>query len=265
MKNILVPLGPSDNAKASLQYAADFASDFGANLFVMRSFSLKAKTGSLANIEQKVTENAKAYLTSVVKSIDSKGVDIKIVTYKGDVVSAIKNFDKELQLDLVMMAARSNDVHEEYYLGNTTGKIIKQTNAPTLVIPMGAMYKPAKRILVAFKSGVLKRNSILDPLRAMGQHFHAAMSLLLVKTPGYTDADLQINPGLMDLSQDVSITENTNTYHGVLEYFKEKDPEMLCVFRRKRGFFKKLWEKNHILKKEFYVPVPVLVLSVKKD
>jgi hypothetical protein len=40
---------------------------------------------------------------------------------------------------------------------------------------------------------------------------------------------------------------------------------LLCVFRRKRGFFKNLWEKNTIPKSEFYAPVPVLVLSVKKD
>jgi len=37
---------------------------------------------------------------------------------------------------------------------------------------------------------------------------------------------------------------------------------LLCVVRRKRGFFAKLWEKNSILKKDFHSStLPVLVLS----
>jgi len=35
---------------------------------------------------------------------------------------------------------------------------------------------------------------------------------------------------------------------------------MLCVVRRKRGFFTKKWEKNVILKKDFTSLIPVLVL-----
>jgi hypothetical protein len=38
---------------------------------------------------------------------------------------------------------------------------------------------------------------------------------------------------------------------------------MLCVFRRKRGFFKKLWEKNVILKQEFHTSIPLLILKGK--
>ena len=68
----------------------------------------------------------------------------------------------------------------------------------------------------------------------------------------------------MDISKNLTISENATTYLGVLEHFRTKQPDMLCVFRRKRGFFKKLWEKSTILKSEFFAPVPVLVLSVKK-
>ena len=48
-----------------------------------------------------------------------------------------------------------------------------------------------------------------------------------------------------------------------LGMIKEQDPDLLCVFRRKRGFFKKLWEKNVILKEEFNCDVPLLILRGK--
>jgi hypothetical protein len=87
----------------------------------------------------------------------------------------------------------------------------------------------------------------------------------LVKTPGYTDADLKISTALMDMSGQVNITQNATTYLGVLEHFRDQKPDLLCVFRRKRGFFNNLLEKSTILKSEFHVSIPVLVLSVKKD
>ena len=58
-------------------------------------------------------------------------------------------------------------------------------------------------------------------------------------------------------------TENATTFQAVLEHFQSNNPDILCVVRRKRGFFKKLWEKNVVLKKEFYISKPLLVLQAQ--
>ena len=91
------------------------------------------------------------------------------------------------------------------------------------------------------------------------------MNLLLVKTPGYDSDDLKVNTALMDLSLNLTLTENATTYQGVLEHFQSNQPDLLCVFRRKRGFFKKLWEKSTVSKADFFVKIPVLILRAKKD
>ena len=106
---------------------------------------------------------------------------------------------------------------------------------------------------------------MLHPLIEIMNKHNADVNLLLVKTPGYTEDDLQINTALLDVSRNLTISDNPTTYHGVLEHFQNKHPDMLCVFRRKRGFFKKLWEKSTVPKSEFFATIPVLVLSVKKD
>lgn len=264
MKNILVPIGTSPNSHETLQYAVDFAVEFSAQLYVMEVFNLKTGAGSLTNIAEKVVKNAQERLKGIVDKVDAKDVTIKIVTYNGGIVDSIKGINKELGIDLIILAPRSNDILEEMYLGPTSGKIIKRTDIPSLVVPKGTVFKPVKTIMTAFKSGILKRNRILDPLLVIKNKFGAKVNLLLVKTPGYTNEDLQVNTALMDISSQLIFSENPTTYLGVLEHFQAQQPDMLCVFRRKRGFFKKLWEKNNIAKSEFFVPVPVLVLSVKK-
>ncbi len=264
MKNILVPIGTSEQANETLQYAVDFAAAFSAQVFIMDVFSVRSGAGNLANIQEKVAQNNKERLKTVVEKVDAKGVEIKIATYNGELVDGLKEIDNELGIDLIVIAPRSNDIREELYLGNTSGSIIKQTEIPTLIVPRGSVFKPFKNILTAFKSGTLKRKRILRPLKAICKQFAAEVTMLLVKTPGYSDEDLKVHPALMDISTQLTITENPTTYLGVIEHFQSQHPDLLCVFRRKRGFFKKLWEKNTILKSEFFAPIPVLILSVMK-
>lgn len=265
MKNILVPIGTSSNAFETLQYAVDFASEFSSRIFVMDVFNVSSKAGSLANITEKVVENNRERLKEVIAKVNAKHIDIKIASYNGDIANGLNHIDKALGIDLIILAPRSHDIKEEFYLGYTSGKIIKQTNIPTLVVPRGTTFVPFKKILTAFKSGILKRKRILDPLIMLQNQFRSNINLLLVKTPGYSDDDLRVNTALMDISSQLTMTENATTYLGVTEHFLSKKPDLLCVFRRKRGFFKKLWEKSTILKAEFSSSVPVLILSVKKD
>lgn len=263
MKNILVPIGTSSNSHETLQYAVDFASEFGAKIFVMDVFSVAA-IASLANLTDKAVESSKDRIKEVIGKVDAKKVDIKMATYKGGIADGLKSIDNELGIDLIIIAAKSSDIKEELYLGNTSGKIIKQTDIPTLIVPKEAVFTYFETALAAFRSGILKRNRILNPLLGIKNKFKTKVSLLLVKTPGYTDDDLKVNTALMDISTQLTLTDNATTYQGVLEHIQLQQPDLLCVFRRKRGFLKKLWEKNTILKSEFFVKIPVLILSVKK-
>lgn len=266
MKNILVPIGISPDSHYTLQYAVDFAVEFSSQLYVMDVFNVSIGAGrNLKNVEEKVVESSMEHLKRVIDKVDTKGLDIKSASYNGDLVDGLKEIDEEIGIDLIIMAPRSNDVDEERYLGYTSGRIVKRTNIPTLIVPKGSTLKPMKTILTAFRSGVLKRNRVLDPLIDIKKKFGAKINLLLVKTPGYSDDDLMINTALMDISSNLTLTEAPSTYLGVLEHFQAQHPDLLCVFRRKRGFFNNLWEKNTILKSEFSSRIPVLVLSVKKD
>lgn len=265
MSNILVPLGTSPDSDKTLQYAIDFAADFGAQIYIMDVFMVSSGAGTLGNVTEKVAQSGKDAIKAMISNIDTKGLDVKIASYNGDIIDGLNEIEKAMGIDLIIIAPQSNDINEANYLGNTSGRIIKQTNIPCLIVPRDTTYKPFQNILTAFKSGILKRNKILYPLIHIIDKYKAEVNLLLVKTPGYSEDDLKINTALLDLSKSVTISENATTYLGVLEHFQAKHPDLLCVFRRKRGFFKKLWEKSTVPKSEFFAPIPVLVLSVNKD
>jgi hypothetical protein len=82
-----------------------------------------------------------------------------------------------------------------------------------------------------------------------------------VITPDTDDSDLEHDAALKALENNCTTTENATIYQGVLEHFQSNNPDMLCVIRRKRGFFQKLWETSAVMKKDFYTSKPLLILS----
>ena len=260
MKRILVPIGSSENASNTLQYAVDLASEFSGKIYVFRAYRVMSKAGTMINIDEIVARETNLYLRSIVGTVDTKAVEIKIIAARGGVVESINTIQNHLGIDLIITGPKSNSIKEEVFLGSTSGSIVKQTDIPTLIVPEGYKFRPFSKVLTAFQSGVLKKGNMLIPLNNIITKFGTKVNLLLVKTPDYKEEDLVLDSALKAIQNTLTISENSTIFQGVLEHFRSNNPDLLCVFRRKRGFFQKLWEKNTILKSEFYTTIPLLVL-----
>lgn len=261
MKNIIVPLGSSQNSKSTLQYAIDFAKEVKAKLFVLNAYYIPKTAGTILNVDDIVARERKQLLEEMIADIDLKGVDVKLIAAKGDVVDAVTAVNDELGIDLIVIGPRPNDVGEELFLGRTSGSIIKQTDIPVLIVPENYEYKPIKKVLTAIKSGIIKNESALVPLIFIIEHFKAKMHLLQVKTPEFLPEDLEFFSDLAAITSSYNSSENATLFQGLLEHLNAKNPDLICVFRRKRGFFKKLWEQNVIKKIDFESRLPLLVLK----
>ena len=264
MKNILVPVGASHNAVSNLQYAIDLASFLGdVNVYIISIFKEFSKAGTGTRLNRIMEEDSISNLQKVIDAVDKKGVTVVAHPIKGDVVDGVNRFNKHIPVDLMILSPRSNSLKEEVFLGNSSGKLVKQTDIPVLVVPEDYKFKPAEKILMAFKDGQVSKKRVLKPLRSLLAAFEADLNLLKVITPDSENKEPKLHETLDKLKSSIKTTENLTTFQGVLEHFQSNNPDMLCVIRRKRGFFQKLWEKNIILKKEFYCSIPLLVLSGK--
>ncbi|RLD27521.1 MAG: universal stress protein [Bacteroidetes bacterium] len=261
MKNILVPVGSSENAVSHLQYAVDFAKAFGAKVYVVQVYNVYTKAGTIIKIDYILERESKAFLNNLVSKINTNGVDVITRTFKGDLIDTLELASKTSNIDLFMIEPRTNSINDEVYLGKTSGKIIKQTEIPALIVPEGYMFKPVENILMAVKSAIIRKKNTLNPLKSIRDNFKSKVNLLLVKTPYHNEGDFNVNEELSSLISNITQTENATSFQGVLEHFQSVHPDLLCVVRRKRGFFTKKWEKNVILKKDFHSSIPVLVLS----
>lgn len=261
MKNILVPVGSSQNAKSHLQFAISLAREFGAKVYVVQIYNVYTKAGTMIKVDHILERESRSFLEKHVASVDTKGVEVITRTYKGKLIDTLELVCDNLNIDIIVLEPRTNSIKDEVFLGNTSGKIVKQTNIPVLIVPEGCVYKPIQSVLLAMKSAIVKRQDALRPLFDIKKQYKALIHLLLVETPYHNDGDFDVPKVLSEQIEKKTKTTNPTTYQGVLEHYKEINPDLICVVRRNRGFFTKLWEKNSILKKDFYIPnIPVLVL-----
>ncbi len=261
MKNILVPVAASVQIESTLQYAIDFAKHFKAKVYVLGDYNVVSRAGSIININDILERETKTHIIEIVSKVNTKDIEIATITAKGNLVDVIEDIVKELKIDLVILESNST-MKSNVFLDNVSGSIIKRTEIPSLIVPCEYTFSKPSSALLAFKSGILKRKKVLKPIKELRDAFDLNIRLLMVKTPKHKAEDLIINPKLQALGE-ITTTENATTFQGVLEHFHKNEPDLLCVFRRKRGFFKKLWEKNTISKEEFHCKIPVLILVGK--
>lgn len=261
MKNILVPVGSSKNALSHLQYAIDFAEAYDAKLFIVQVYNVYTKAGTMVKVDEIIERESLEFLNGLVAQLDTKGVNVTVKVLKGKLIDTLELACKSADIDLVIIEPKTTSIKDEEYLGKTSGRIVKQMDVPVLIVPEGDSFTPPSNILMAIKSAIIKKDNVLDPLKSFKSRFKSTVDLLLVKTPYHIEGDFDVNKELKSIVSNITKTENATTFQGVLLHFESHNPDMLCVVRRKRGFFAKKWERNTILKKDFYIKIPVLVLS----
>ncbi len=261
MKNFLVPIGSSGNAVNTLQYAIDFAAVVNAKIYVTQVYESTKVAGALKNIDALLEEENKKHLQEVLDEVDTKNVVVALASVKGGILDSIEAMADYLEIDLIVSSAKSVSTDETLFLGKIPGSLVKDIELPVLIVPAQYRFKPVSKILMAIKSGKIKPGSALVPLQKILNVFNAKIDLIQIITPKSTEDDKEVSHELKNLASSFKITEKATIFQGVLEHLHETEPDMLCVLRRKRGFFTKLWQKDTVKKSYFESRIPLLVLK----
>ena len=250
MKTFLVPISSLKEKKATLIYAIDFAKAVGAEMIY----------GIQLN---EISEED--HLDEIMIHAEKQGIAINFRFFEGDTLDYIKEFCADFNVDLIIASAKTPKSNDKLFLDNLSGSIVKKTEMPVLLIPENYKYKDIKTVLTAIKSGIIESKGSLTQLEHMLVSTKAEMTLFQIKTPSYLPEDLMFDKDLAILTSKYYSSENATLFQGVLEYIHVINPDITCVFRRKRGFFQKLWKDvtlDHTLNKaDFESRIPLLVLK----
>ena len=262
MKTILLPLGNSTASDTNIAYILEFARALKATLYVAKLYKEPARSGGLPSKRLRVKQIAEQEINEALNGFNTEGVKLRVKPLEGeDWVETVGKFHQQTNIDLIVLTPKHHNINQTNFLGKTAGSLLRNTSITTLVVPADFTYRPINRILMAVKSGMVHDRRILDPLREVKKRYKAELRLLQVKTPEYLPEDSEFNATLGELVDSYKSSENATLFQGLLEHLNANDPDLICVFKRKRGFFEKLWDDDSVKKSDFESRIPLLVLK----
>ncbi|WP_137896038.1 universal stress protein [Ramlibacter sp. 2FC] len=144
-KRILVATDGSTLSKKAVSSAIALAALSGAELVALKVIprypqsyfegSIPLSAQDVARVEQQWAEDGQAVVDAVKKAGEAKGVKVKALTAKSDVVSdALIAAAKKHSVDLIVMASHGRKGIKRLLLGSETQQVLTHSHVPVLVL-----------------------------------------------------------------------------------------------------------------------------------
>jgi nucleotide-binding universal stress UspA family protein len=144
-KKILIATDGSELSKKAVEQAIALAQLADAELVALKVVprypqtyfegSVVLAASEIARIEKQWSEHSQSIVDAVAKSATAKGVKVKAVTIKSDVVSeGIIEAAKKNKCDLIVMASHGHRGIKRLLLGSETQQVLTHSHIPVLVL-----------------------------------------------------------------------------------------------------------------------------------
>ena len=273
MKTIIVPTDFSDGAFKAIEYAANFAKDFGGKLIICHAFELPAQgINVMIDISAELEKNAKAELKKLERKINenkiSEGLNIEYIALLGDLNEVLKTLSEQYHADMVIMGTKGESDLASKLFGTNTVSAIKRCKETLLVVPIKADYKPIKNIAFAVDYLRPASDGTLKILRAIALHNKAKLSLINVHTDGeigefiasVKEMQRWYEKQLEGVDLDFVFIENYLIEDGVFEFIRHNNIDLLSMITRKHGFFDKIFKKSISEELALHTDIPLLTM-----
>ena len=144
-KKIMVATDGSTLSKKAVTHAINLAQLSGAELVALKVVprypqsyfegGMVLPASDIGRIEKQWTEHSQTIVNAVAKSGSAKGVTVKAITSKSDLVSdAIIAAAKKHKCDLIVMASHGRKGIKRVLLGSETHQVLTHSTVPVLVL-----------------------------------------------------------------------------------------------------------------------------------
>ncbi|MFT5166889.1 MAG: nucleotide-binding universal stress UspA family protein [Saprospiraceae bacterium] len=268
MKSILVPTDFSANTQTALEYAIDLANQFACKLILFNTYKLSHRAGMFIGVERMMRDESKELMEETLEKTQKKlneGVLLEGKVAKGEAVSTIIRAAKKLEVSMIVMATQGASGLKEVFIGSTTNGVMIGSKAPVLVVPSEFDYYPFRTIaLYADEKMVLNKRSF-EALRMIVSRYDASICAFYIGTKTDTVADT-VNDSLSGILEGIKFSfheiagDDKDINQKIKDFVKSENADMLCMIKRNRGFWDRLFSNSVTTKEVFHSNVPILVL-----
>lgn len=268
MKTIVAATDYSATASNAVQFAANLARVFKANLVLFNVYHLSVHVSNSlvtpAEIDHLFGNNEIRLMALAKETARQYEINVSGVSKSGDTVGALMDYATTHQPDLIVVGMDSN-LAEYKLFGNTTTTAIRHLETPVLVIPNDVPFKGIGKILYACEYSCLSEDNHLDLLKEITRKFEAALQIFHVETkkqiPVAVDDQISAIDSIMeDVDHTYNFVENASIIDGITHEAEAWQADLLVMVPHKAGFWELLSKGSATRKMTLITRIPLLLL-----
>lgn len=141
ISKILVPIDFSDYSKNALKYAAEFALNFKAKIYLIyviepviypADFSIGQVTIPTPDVD--MNSRAQSELDSLAKTFVESSIDVETIIKSGKPFVEINETASEKDIDLIIIATHGHTGVEHLLFGSTAERVVRKAPCPVLTL-----------------------------------------------------------------------------------------------------------------------------------
>jgi len=262
MKTLLIPVNFSGSSENIIQYAADFSCDIRVErIILLKSFyvSVYAQLLPSADFVQLSAEEIDGERQQEVDKLKTLGHQllrkclptIKIETAISELplLRAVHQVLADEHADLVMIGTDKALYENDEYISEQIIAIAKTSPRPVIIVPNHIHYKKISEALVPCDFAAISRLNALKSYNDPTKWLHPKLLLLNVDAKQKHDEDdPKLANGLKDLMEGyeykVYYSEDKDTVHGILDFARKHNPQLIIALPGKYSFFYNLAHRS---------------------
>lgn len=250
MKRILVPTDFSEHAEYALKVAAQIAKKNDGEIFLVHMLELPNQMADAvshgADIPEIMLFMKKAHekLEDLLESDYLEGVKVsEAIKYERAFEGIVKHSEKN-DIDLVVMGSHGASGFQELFIGSTTEKIIRNSEAPVLVIKHNIeSFKTDRFVFASDFSDEIKKP--FEKIMAFTNLFDAHLDLVMINTPNSFKTSYQAQKTMKEFISEFPIANyslhiynDTNIESGIINFANSINADVLGMCTHGRtGFY----------------------------
>lgn len=251
INKILVPVDFSDAAANALNYAANFASKFQAQLEIMHAFHVPVGGDATFFVNESMIGNynqiAKNNLQELISGISAlEKLTFSLNVEYGMAGDTLLDRLRSEHFDLIIMGAKGDNNILDRLIGSTTYELMYKANCPVLTIPENV--KSVRWDNVALAIDKINIDGFKPWIQFLYQQFRSSFDIVHVaqqiwKEGAKSDSDeLQLAfDGIPYRYYDVA---GEGIERRLIHFIKNVDADILTVFPRHQSFLKHLFSHS---------------------
>ena len=276
-KKILIPTNFTKHAWNTLVYALNLYKKLPCTFYILNAYEVPPKIflSRNHNMElEKAKDTSEKGLQKILQGInfrqENENHHFKIISSNKDLAGAIQDCIDMHNIDLVLMVSRGENVSINSAYKNDISEVIEKVEyCPFLILPEKNKDLPEfyREIVFPTNYKFLFRKKEVVALIDMALNLNAKIRILYIDIDNRPLSKLQeqnketLKTYFSDVDFSFHILTQTTVTTGIHLFIESRESNFLALYKRKHGFFSKLF--SHKIKEEidFNPKIPVLILK----